>query len=97
MDAGTGVCWAWSDLGDCVGLIGAGQERSRYPSLAPSYDSAGLNPADGSLYFVSGPKAQLLRISRDGTQQQVALSFTPDPAAARPATSPSIPRTAPSG
>ena len=79
VDAGTGACWSWSDTGDYVGVAGNGQEWGRYPSFAGSWDNAGLNPADGSLYFVSGAKAALLRIARDGTQRQVSLGFTPDP------------------
>ena len=84
VDAGTGVYWSWSDAGDFVGVIGNGQEYGRYPAFASFWDNVALNPADGSLYFVSGSKAALLRVSRDGTQQQVAFSFTPDPQCCKP-------------
>ena len=85
LDAGTGVCWGWSDTGDYVGVTGSGQEWGRYPPWAgagappPSGITWGLNSADGSLYFVSGSKAALLRIARDGTRQQMALGFAPNP------------------
>ena len=79
VDAGSGFCWTWGDTGDFIELGGNGQEEKRYSAFASSWDNAGLNTADRSLYFVSGAQAALLRVAQDGTQQQVALGFTPNP------------------
>ncbi len=71
--------WAWNSDLDLVCTSEAGEELYRHTPLDYVWDQAALDPSDGSLAFVNGKSATMLRIARDGTEQSVSLSCTPHP------------------
>ena len=81
VDSPGGSVWTRSDTRDLVRLAETGDELWRRPDFDPPYTShgEGMNPADGSLYVVFAKEATLARISRDGSEEWVALNYTPNP------------------
>ena len=72
--------WTWSSTGELLRLSTTAEELWRgVPYEDPFIPTGGgvLNPADGSLYFLSGQQATLLRLGRDGTRQWTSLIYAP--------------------
>jgi len=80
LDEGGGSLWTWSTTtGELVRLTTKAVEVWRgVPYDSPFQPTAsGLNTADGSLYFLSGQQATLLRLTREGARQWTTLVYAP--------------------
>ncbi len=78
--------WTWNDDLDLVRVTQTGDEVYRHAPFTDPWDAVALNPSDGSLTFVNGKTATALQIARDGTEQNISLSYNPLPAFASSAT-----------
>jgi len=83
VDAQEDACWAWSNGWELVRFDGTGHEVARCPAFSLPYlpywyPEPPVHPADGSLYVVFAPQAALARVSGDGTEEWVALSYLAD-------------------
>jgi len=83
VDTQEDACSAWSDGWDLVRFDATGHELARCPAFSPPHvpylDPLAISQADGSLYVVFTPQAELARVARDGSQEWVPLAYPTDP------------------
>ena len=80
--------WTWdlTNTGYLLRLSEDGQVLGYLPPMTESWDQVAFNSTDGSLTYVNGKSAVALHLARDGTEQQISLSYSPSPLTASRAT-----------
>ena len=85
-DEGGRALWVGDLERDLLRTTETGETIYSHPPFGDAWDTAALNPTDGSLNFVNGKTATLLRLAPDGTEHLVSLHYNPLPALASIAT-----------